>query len=220
MKSEAVVVDPGAKAAAKAASDGGAVKPTAPTGPSYVAAAGRWPFSLIADELGDHLASPIWHVRHGAALSLRSLLASQGGSGGKIAGASAVDNAHEHATWASSVARALLEVLALDRFVDFVGDHAVAPVREAASMALASLAPHLEGRLLGEVRSALLDMASRRAKTGWQMRHAGLLGLKHVVAIGAQALEGPDLLRIVNAAVLGCVTVQSTTTLTGQSRRR
>ena len=214
------MVDPGARAAAKAAADGGAVKPTAPTGPSFVASAGRWPFSLIVDELVGQLASPIWHVRHGAALSLRSILGSQGGSGGKVAGASSVENARDQTIWASGVARALLDVLALDRFVDFVGDHAVAPVREAASMALASLAPHLQGRLLGDVRSALLDMASRRAKTGWQMRHAGLLGLKHVVAIGGEVLEGPDLLRIVDAAVLGCVGPRNEAVLILQALRR
>jgi TATA-binding protein-associated factor len=104
----------------------------------------------------------------------------------------------------TSIARHLLNVLVLDRFGDFVGDTVIAPVRETAGQALGILLKYLSDEAVLEVHQALLLMVRQPwAKRGkdpsgkertegekfrWEVRHAGLLGLKYEVAVRGDLL--------------------------------
>lgn len=168
---------------------------------SLQAAPGDWPFRRLAELLSVELFSPTWEARHGASLGLRELFRTQGSGGGKRIGSAT--NAAEHSAWAEDFAVRLLCVFALDRLGDFVFDQVVAPVRETASQTLAQLLPHMSDELVRSTHCVLLDMTrqdSLRAagtpvpdgKRGyvWEVRHAGLLGLKYVVAMRRDMLGG------------------------------
>ena len=126
-------------------------------------------------------------------------------------------------------------IFVLDRFGDFVSDQVVAPVRETVSQTLASLLLHMPRRSVLHVHNVLLQMIrqdfpitlkptngkgfSKNAdKTHvWEVRHAGLLGIKYEVAVrsdivsldvpendGMDVDDGKEVLRgVVDAAVLG-----------------
>lgn len=106
----------------------------------------------------------------------------------------------------------------------------VAPVRETVSQTLASLLLHMPKRSVTHVHSILLQMIRQDfavPSTGsgskyetakshiWEVRHAGLLGVKYEVAVRTDLFEmdddamgevGRDVLRgVVDAAVLGYV---------------
>ncbi|CDS01912.1 related to MOT1-transcriptional accessory protein [Sporisorium scitamineum] len=195
---------PGSPAAASSPAAGGAVSVayTSSANPFQVRP-GEWPFRLVVDTLSVDLFSPTWETRHGAALGLRELLKTQGSGGGKVQLASKQDNAKMHKAWCDDMSIKLLCVFALDRLGDFVFDQVVAPVRETASQTLACLMPHMPESSILSVHSVLLQMirqdhaaegaatdfnagfAAKRGKKGyvWEVRHAGLLGLKYEVVV-------------------------------------
>lgn len=115
----------------------------------------------------------------------------------------------------------------------------VAPVRETVSQTLASLLLHMPKRSVTHVHSILLQMirqdfavpskaSGSKQETEkshvWEVRHAGLLGVKYEVAVRTDLFEtdtvkkeeddmgevGKDVLRgVVDAAVLGYVQLRS-----------
>ena len=203
-------------------------KPAAAATVSLQAAPGEWPFRALAELLSLELFSPTWESRHGAALGLRELFRTQGAGGGRRVGVSHASNAARHAVWAEDLAVRLLCVFALDRLGDFVFDQVVAPVRETASQTLAQLLPHMTGALVRQTHAVLLEMirqdtikapdaqqGARRAEYVWEVRHAGLLGLKYEVAVRHDLLRqrapeerdaalGSDMLTdVVDVAMLG-----------------
>ncbi|WFD29083.1 TATA-binding protein-associated factor mot1 [Malassezia sp. CBS 17886] len=168
---------------------------------SLQAAPGEWPFRALVEVLSVHLFSPTWEARHGAALGLRELFRTQGAGGGKRLGAAT--NAARHSAWCEDLAVRLLCVFTLDRLGDFVFDHVVAPVRETASQTLAQLLPHMSNDLVRATHGVLLEMirqdsirdarsAREKGRRGyvWEVRHAGLLGLKYEVAVRLDVLGG------------------------------
>ncbi|SPO28928.1 related to MOT1 - transcriptional accessory protein [Ustilago trichophora] len=195
---------PGSPAAASSPAAGGAA-PAAYTSTAnpFQVRPGEWPFRLVVDTLSVDLFSPTWETRHGAALGLRELLKTQGSGGGKVQLASQQDNAKMHKAWCDDMSIKLLCVFALDRLGDFVFDQVVAPVRETASQTLACLMPHMPESSILSVHNVLLQMirqdhaaegaatdlnagfAAKRGKKGyvWEVRHAGLLGLKYEVVV-------------------------------------
>ncbi|KAG8217266.1 hypothetical protein J3R82DRAFT_5359 [Butyriboletus roseoflavus] len=215
-----VVIDP---------SKGGAVSPKSPQHSNALEVPqGSWVWGGIASLLEVDLFSPTWETRHGAAMALRELLKTQGASGGMKDGVSSKVNERAHEEWCNHLAARLLCVFVLDRFGDFVSDQVVAPVRETVSQTLASLLLHMPLRSVGHVHSILLQMIRQdftlpsKAKVGkkddrnhvWEVRHAGLLGIKYEVAVrsdlfDAQKDEESDdagraiLTGVVDAAVLG-----------------
>lgn len=162
--------------------------------------------------------------------------------------ASTSENAILHEQWCNSLAAKFLCVFVLDRFGDFVSDQVVAPVRETVSQTMASLLIHMPRRSVHHVHNILLqmikqdfalspaspDMKASRPANGhsayaqktqhvWEVRHAGLLGIKYEVAVRSDLVEGQsvktedadefsntkDILRgVVDAAVLGCALAQ------------
>ncbi|KAH9934987.1 SNF2 chromatin remodeling protein [Fomitopsis serialis] len=219
---EKVVIDP---------SKGGAVSPKAQKqSKALEVPQGRWVWDGLAKVLEVDLFSPAWEVRHGAAMALRELLKLQGKYGGMQVGLSWEDNLLAHERWCNELAVQFLCIFVLDRFGDFVSDQVVAPVRETVSQTLASLLLHMPRRSVLRVHSILLHMIRQDfqvpvkpiiSKTRgpdrntdkshiWEVRHAGLLGIKYEVAVrsdlvsAAKSEDGQDLLRgVVDAAVLG-----------------
>lgn len=166
--------------------------------------------------------------------------------------ASPKENEFAHERWCNDLSAKLLCVFVLDRFGDFVSDQVVAPVREMVSQTLASLLLHMPHRSVLHVHSVLLQMINQdfvipapsvpqppqqargrgKAKAVkqesqkvhiWEVRHAGLLGIKYEVAVrndlfqqdvkqevkveepefvysGKEVLQG-----VVDAAILGSV---------------
>ncbi|KAI5122989.1 hypothetical protein M0805_006867 [Coniferiporia weirii] len=203
---------------------------------------GVWIWDGVVKVLEVDLFSPAWEVRHGAAMALREILKAQGKCGGMKVGASVYENAFSHEQWCNALAAKFLCVFVLDRFGDFVSDQVVAPVRETVSQTLASLLLHMPRRSVLHVHNILLQMIKQdfsldpsspdvkpaRGSNGnhrvggkqhvWEVRHAGLLGIKYEVAVRADLVEersvkvenddgfadGREVLRgIVDAAVLG-----------------
>ncbi|EKM55940.1 uncharacterized protein PHACADRAFT_144887 [Phanerochaete carnosa HHB-10118-sp] len=214
---EKVVIDP---------SKGGAVSPKAEKQSKALdVEQGRWVWDGLVKMLEVDLFSPAWEVRHGAAMALRELLKSQGKFGGMKAGLSWEENEIAHEKWCNDLAVKFLCVFVLDRFGDFVTDQVVAPVRETVSQTLASLLLHMPRRSALRVHAILLEMIrqdfpipqkpangtqkGRQSEKGhvWEVRHAGLLGIKYEVAVRSDLVAaegGEEVLRgVVDAAVLG-----------------
>lgn len=189
-----------------------AVKESDETEATWLPAANEWPFKQVLASLQEGLLHTEWEVRHGSALGLREILKIQGQAGGMVSDVSLQQNQAAHHAWADSIAVDLMKVLALDRFGDFVGDQVVAPVRETASQTLSALVVHMpESSALkivellstmvrqDEVKAELekqarQDPESRKGKRNyyWEVKHAGLLGLKYLVAVRRDLFERVD----------------------------
>ncbi|KAH7890001.1 hypothetical protein F5I97DRAFT_1849278 [Phlebopus sp. FC_14] len=217
---EKVIIDP---------TKGGAVSPkSAQQSNALEVSTGSWIWGGIVSLLEVDLFSPTWETRHGAAMALRELLKAQGSSGGMKDGVSAEENACAHEEWCNHLALKLLCVFVLDRFGDFVSDQVIAPVRETVSQTLASLLLHMPLRSVGHVHCVLLQMIRQdfvhpsKITPGkvddrnhvWEVRHAGLLGIKYEVAVRSDLFDAPKdedardagkviLQGVVDAAVLG-----------------
>ncbi|KAL4253953.1 TATA-binding protein-associated factor Mot1 [Abortiporus biennis] len=219
-----VVIDP---------SKGGAVSPKAEKQSKALdVEPGCWIWDGLVKVLEVDLFSPAWEVRHGAAMALREVLRLQGKYGGMKVSLQWEENEVAHEKWCNDLAVKLLCIFVLDRFGDFVSDQVVAPVRETVSQTLASLLLHMPRRSVLHVHNILLQMirqdfpvtvkatngnASRgKVETAhvWEVRHAGLLGIKYEVAVRNDLfevkpdekplLEGKEILKgVVDASVLG-----------------
>lgn len=179
VKAEPVVIDPGKKAG------GGAVE-AHDVETLKLDARGHSPWSAVVTELSSALTDSAWEVRHGAALGITEVLRYTGANVG--AGFTG---------FLVALARRLLALMTLDRFGDFVGDTVMAPVRETAAQALGILIKFQSPEEASEVHDALVDMVrqtwAKRGKASeglprgdrfaWELRHAGLLGLKYEVVV-------------------------------------
>ncbi|MCO5565264.1 hypothetical protein L7F22_018937 [Adiantum nelumboides] len=124
-----------------------------------------------------------------------------------------ITNTQRHLQWSEDIAIRLLCVLTLDRLGDFVFDQVIAPVRETTGQALASLMKWMEIGSITKAHSVLLDMirqdfllddkspqaeiSALKAKRGvkgyaWEVRHAGLLGLRYEVTVRKDVLDNAD----------------------------
>ncbi|KAK0458447.1 SNF2 superfamily chromatin remodeling protein [Desarmillaria tabescens] len=200
---------------------------------------GYWIWDGVVKVLEVNLFSDAWEVRHGAAMALRELLKIQGKYGGMQAEATWEENEVAHEKWCNALSAKFLCVFVLDRFGDFVSDQVIAPVRETVSQTLASLLIHMPRRSVLHVHSILLQMIQQtftipasvgsssrsRSKAAteqrthiWEVRHAGLLGIKYEVAVRSDLFSttpvkqedsefddtGKEILRgVVAAALLG-----------------
>ncbi|KAI1784054.1 SNF2 chromatin remodeling protein [Ganoderma leucocontextum] len=222
-----VIIDP---------TKGGAVAPkTGSKSKALEVQPGTWIWDGLVKLLEVDLFSVAWEVRHGAAMALREVLKLQGKYGGMKADSSWDENMIAHERWCNDLAVKFLCIFVLDRFGDFVSDQVVAPVRETVSQTLASLLLHMPRRSVLHVHNVLLQMIRQdfpipvKPTNGksfgkhsdkshvWEVRHAGLLGIKYEVAVrsdlvsfdvpevdGMEVDDGKEVLRgVVDAAVLG-----------------
>lgn len=132
---------------------------------------GHSPWTSVFFEIVPQLSDPSWHTRHGSAMAIMEIIRS-------------VASPH-----VLSIARHLLMLLALDRFGDFLGDVVMAPVREVSAQALGVCMKQLSS---DELHQCLLSMVhqpwakrdgEKWEKFSWELRHAGLLGLKYEVVV-------------------------------------
>ncbi|CAK5279450.1 unnamed protein product [Mycena citricolor] len=197
-------------------SKGGAVSPKAvKQSRALNVKTGTWIWDGVVRVLEVDLFSPAWQVRHGAAMALRELLKVQGSCGGMRDDLGRAENATAHEKWCNDLAAKCLCVFVLDRFGDFVSDMVVAPVRETVSQTLAALLLHMPRRSVSHVHTLLLQMIQQdwvmpavtngsKRKTAaksspdkphiWEVRHAGLLGIKYEVAVRGDLFSGRPLL--------------------------
>lgn len=155
-------------------------------GPRY------WDFQATCEVFKHGLLEPRWEWRHGAAIGLRQLLMRHPTSAGRCSPGLLGDD--ENARWLEDVCCRLLCVLAMDRFGDFVGDAVVAPVREAAAMAIGAssraMSPDATRRLVDRIFFLLTTESSSQ----WEVRHAALLGARYILAVKDDMSE--ELLRL------------------------
>lgn len=198
-----VIIDPGAKSRAAAElakqSNGGAID-TSPEPPKsdsrlqYVE--GEWPFASFVEILMIDMFSSQWEFRHGAALGLIPILKIQGFGAGKSVGSTQSSNTHFHQLWMEDLGLRLICLMSLDRFGDYVGDQVVAPVRETGAQGIGLVGRWLDRDRLGRILEVLRGMVEQsnvkspgQRGYAWQVRHAGLLGIKYLVAVKIDVLR-------------------------------
>ena len=153
----------------------------------------EWPLGALCDDLSHDIFDANWEIRHGAAMALRDILKGHAGSAGKVATSSAAQQDEDNMLWLEECTIRVLCVLALDRFGDYVSDPVVAPVRETCAQVLGVLLRSLAPGSLRHVRRVLADT---QAVSEWEVRHGGMLGLKYMVAVRAQAMDAEELRRV------------------------
>ncbi|KNE89981.1 hypothetical protein PSTG_16566 [Puccinia striiformis f. sp. tritici PST-78] len=204
--SSKVIIDPGAKAQARKAAlgqlgspSGGEVNAVAPSqhssSPLYYKE-GEWPFTSFVEILMIDLFSSQWEFRHGAALTLIPLLKIQGSGAAKSVGAPRYRNSEQHQSWMEDIGLRLICLLSLDRFGDYVGDQVIAPVRETAAQAISLVGRWLDQSGVQHMLSIFHQMVEQKNVAShpqrgyaWQVRHAGLLGMKYLVAVKNEMLR-------------------------------
>ncbi|KAH3766734.1 TATA-binding protein-associated factor 172 [Pelomyxa schiedti] len=140
----------------------------------------EWPFTKFCGMLFTDLFNPTWEVRHGASVGLREILRYHANSAGKLVDGGNEERAQQNQDWLEDCSAKLLTVFALDRFVDFVSDQAVAPVIETCAQVLAFVVKHMGHVPTLSLVGCLLQL---QENTDWRVRMNGLLGLKYVVAV-------------------------------------
>ncbi|KAF9571268.1 TATA-binding protein-associated factor mot1 [Mortierella alpina] len=184
---------------------------------SVIETSTEWPFEGICDLLCMDLFDPCWEIRHGAGIGLRDILKVQGSGAGRVVGCTKAENDIRHNEWLEDLAIRLLCVFSLDRFGDFVSDQVVAPVRETCSQTLGALLRHMSDEGVKNTLGVLMriiyqtDVFEDDVERDyiWEVRHAGLLGLKYAVAVRRDLLDNDSpyalemLENVVKAVVLG-----------------
>ncbi|PLW56210.1 hypothetical protein PCANC_02036 [Puccinia coronata f. sp. avenae] len=198
--SNKIIIDPGAKAQARQAA---LAQSGSPSGTEMNAIApspnmcnplsykdGEWPFTSFVEILMIDLFSSQWEYRHGAALSLIPVLKIQGSGAAKSMGATRTRNSEQHQLWMEDIGLRLICLLSLDRFGDYVGDQVIAPVRETAAQAISLVGRWLDRSGVQHMLSIFHQMVEQKNVSSnpprgyaWQVRHAGLLGMKYLVAV-------------------------------------
>ncbi|MBW0488226.1 hypothetical protein O181_027941 [Austropuccinia psidii MF-1] len=204
-KSNPFIIDPGAKAQARkslTADTGSPNGETACSGTSHpnnnslLYAEGQWPFTSFVEILMIDLFSSQWEFRHGAALGLIPIIKNQGFGAGKSIGASRFQNLEQHLKWMEDLGLRLVCLLSLDRFGDYVGDQVVAPVREIGAQGISLVGRWLDQNGLHQLLRTLHQMVEQKNASSngqrsyaWQVRHAGLMAMKYLVAVKSEMLR-------------------------------
>eukprot|EP01122_Echinamoeba_exundans_P015071 TRINITY_DN7005_c0_g1_i1.p1 TRINITY_DN7005_c0_g1~~TRINITY_DN7005_c0_g1_i1.p1 ORF type:complete len:1810 (-),score=400.65 TRINITY_DN7005_c0_g1_i1:40-5469(-) len=151
--------------------------------------ANEWPFERFCDELCNELFDAKWEVRHGAAVALREILKRHASAAGKRADApkGEAQQQEQARAWRIDCALRLVCVLILDRFADYTSDETVAPVRETAAQALATLYAHMSVADL--TRLVDIFMALQKQKEQWEVRHSVFLALKYMVSVRQDIIQ-------------------------------
>jgi TATA-binding protein-associated factor len=167
----------------------GAPPPEKPSFQTEAEEAGlEWPFERVCEYLAVELFDYNWEVRHGAAMGLRELLRIHGGGAGRRKGKSRTENDQLTQRWLNDLASRIVCIFLLDRFIDFTGDNAVAPIRETAGQALGSLLQFMSrDNVLAtfQVLNRLImqhDLVSTHSSP-WALSQGGMIGLRYLVAV-------------------------------------
>ncbi len=126
------------------------------------------PLELFIKWLIDKLVSPEWEIRHGASTTLREILKQVSSNKMKK------ENLPQLIGFFEYCLNKLLTVIALDRFADYIGDEAVAPVRETCAQIIGVLSSHLkESSRLAELCQILNCFIQQEDDANWEIRHSG-----------------------------------------------
>ncbi|EDU39644.1 helicase SWR1 [Pyrenophora tritici-repentis Pt-1C-BFP] len=150
----------------------------------------EWPFERVCSYLAVELFDYTWEVRHGAAMGLREILRIHGGGAGRRKGLSRTENDQLNQRWLNDLACRMICIFMLDRFADFTGDSAIAPIRETAGQALGSLLQFMSrDNVLAtfQVLNRLimhhdLPLDSSPLSAPWALCQGGMIGLRYLVA--------------------------------------
>ncbi|KAA8624794.1 HepA Superfamily II DNA RNA helicase SNF2 family [Pyrenophora tritici-repentis] len=171
----------------------------------------EWPFERVCSYLAVELFDYTWEVRHGAAMGLREILRIHGGGAGRRKGLSRTENDQLNQRWLNDLACRMICIFMLDRFADFTGDSAIAPIRETAGQALGSLLQFMSrDNVLAtfQVLNRLimhhdLPLDSSPLSAPWALCQGGMIGLRYLVAVRNDLLlEDGTLMDGVLAAVI------------------
>ncbi|KAJ1979886.1 TATA-binding protein-associated factor mot1 [Dimargaris verticillata] len=176
----------------------------------------HWPFTRVVDQLCLDLFDADWEIRHGAGIGLKAILRHHGQGAARKVGCKLAENDERHQRYLLDLSVRLVCVLALDRFCDFVSDQVVTPVRETCSQTLGTVSQFLAPAGVLQVMEALLQLVHQPwtqpqpsplhqqwamttpaypsrgtppAHPIWDVRYAGLLGLKYLVAVRQDMAE-------------------------------
>lgn len=125
----------------------------------------------FAERVKENLLNPKWTVRHGALIGLRSLLTH---------GLPKTGEFESPESWLDFLIADILLLLGLDRFYDFVGETAIAPVKETAAQLLALLVKHSCPEMIQLILDKHLTCLLHSSQ--WQIQHSGLLAFKHILS--------------------------------------
>jgi TATA-binding protein-associated factor len=146
---------------------------------------------LFAQWLLNKLFDPDWEVRHGAATSLREIIKRLTYSLIKHFESADNKNLTINLNWFQDCLVKLLSVITLDRFADYVGDEAVAPVRETCAQSIgiiSSLFYYNDNSVyLNKLCSIINMFLNESSENCWEVRHSGIMILKYTVAATAAA---------------------------------
>ncbi len=90
--------------------------------------------------------------------------------------------------WLDFLIADILLLLGLDRFYDFVGDAAIAPVKETAAQVFALLFKHLTIAPTAQFQIINRHISTLLSSQVWQIQHSGLLAAKYIVASADSSL--------------------------------
>lgn len=148
----------------------------------------RWLFNKLFD--------PEWEHRHGAASCLREIVKKLVQSLGKLSSSavttvdsstsgSSIKNDGEnnaspmsssHKIWFESCLCKLFQVIALDRFADYIGDETVAPVRETCTQTIGIISRlYTQSSQDIERLCAVINMFLGKDINQWEINHSGKL---------------------------------------------
>ncbi|SGZ41566.1 related to TATA-binding protein-associated factor MOT1 [Hanseniaspora guilliermondii] len=145
-----------------------------------------WTLQTLYDLLLKDLLSENWELRHGAALGLREIFLKKRENShylGKLKIFAQEENDLRNNKYLQDLCCNILNVFALDRFNDFIGDTVVAPVKASTAQTLAVIFNSLndlnDRTLLLRVFENLEKLVFQKdqPKKLWQVSHGGLLGL-------------------------------------------
>ncbi|RKP15030.1 SNF2 family N-terminal domain-containing protein [Piptocephalis cylindrospora] len=183
----------------------------------------QWPFAALCDRLLLGIFSPSWEDRHGFGLGLRALFKKHAETMGLRDDLSPEANDQAHVRAMEDAALRLLCLLVLDRFGDYVSDQVITPTREVGAQALGALihqaSPEMADRVFVQIiwliqqhsrgQGAPNNSASSTTAPSpippvvWQVRHAGLLALKYIVAVRSDCVLKWAEMGLLDAVMIG-----------------
>jgi TATA-binding protein-associated factor len=133
-----------------------------------------------------------WETRHGAATALREIIKRlvqclENNFKLNNQNVTSIDKEDPKTlNWFQDCLVKLLSVIALDKFADYVGDEAVAPVRETCAQIIGIISTlfNYSGNLncLVKLCNIINTFLNERADNCWEIRHSGIMILKYTIA--------------------------------------
>eukprot|EP00871_Galdieria_phlegrea_P002760 jgi/Galph1/3485/GphlegSOOS_G2130.1 len=135
----------------------------------------QWIFSNCCLKFINNLFALDWEVRHGATTGLREVLKYQASE----AHLSDIYSSQVNERFLQDIACRLMILLSVDRFCDFSGSLTVAPVKEAAAMALATIVMQLKAPLVEKIGQFVIRLSQ---SSQWEVAHGAYVTMRYIFA--------------------------------------